>query len=800
MLKNYFKIAWRNLIRHKSYTLINLVGLAVAMACCILIALYVREELSYDTFHEKSDRIIAVISETSFFGRMQSTPYPLADALADEIPEVEQAVRINSTAPLNLSRDGQTYIEIDEGRYTEPGFFEVFSFDLVQGNPAEVLAAPNSIVLTGQSSEQLFGTEDPIGQSLYWQQRDTVIVLEVTGIVEAAPRNSSIQYGALVSFNTLEESRRSSDSWNAYSHQTYALLNSPGALATMPERLQALVDAHYEKREGSDASRSFVPIPMTELHLSDVTQNEGFTGNSAYLYLFGSVALFILLIACVNYVNLATARSSLRSKEVGVRKTLGAQRMQVAGQFLGESVILSLGAYVLGIGISLLVLPYFNQVFGTGLEWQNSGIFLIQLILAMVLVGFLAGIYPAMHLSRFSPLTVLRNRWAQGGSGLTLRKLLVVMQFAIALVLIIGSMVVYRQLQYTQNKDLGFDGEQVVSVSLPTQQAWRLRESIRSKLMSYPGIMEASVASGSPGRFNVRFRQKAEDLSAQAGVDGEETIMFAPAVVDYSFLEVLDIEVLAGRNFSRDMGSDVDRAYLINKKGAELLGWTPDEAVGKPFGLGNEGEIIGVVEDFHISSLHNEMEAVLLQLHESSRWSGGGTILAKLAPDQMSTTMDAIRTELAKYAPSSTFSYGFLDDRFDAMYRTERRLGQIVAMFTFIAIVITCMGLYGLAAFSAERRVKEIGIRKVLGATVVNIVGLLSKDFLKLVALGFIIAAPIAWYAMQQWLADFAYRIELGPDVFLVAGGAALAIALATVSWQAVRAALANPVESLRSE
>ena len=801
MLTNYIKIAWRNLSRHKSYTSLNLTGLAVGMACCILITLYVKEELSFDTFHEHSEQIIAVGGESQYFGRMLSTPYPLGDALEQEIPQVAQAVRFKGAGQVLLSPDGQNYTELKDGHYTDSRVFTIFSFDLVAGNKDEVLKSPGSIVLTQRGAEQLFGRQNPVGQSLFWQKRDTMVTLQVTGIIEAPPANSTIKFEALISENTLPESQRKPDAWTSYSYRTYALLQKPEASDAMEMQLQLLVENHYEANDQGEYTHGFFMLPLTDLHLSEETRDEGFTGNRAYLYLFGSVALFILVIACVNYVNLATARSSIREKEVGIRKALGAVRLQVAGQFIGESVILCAGAFVLGSLLAMGALPYFNQLFGTSLEWQANGTLLVALSGVAVFIGIIAGLYPSLYLSRFSPSAVLRNQGKQGGSGAFLRQVLVVGQFAIALVLIIGALVIFKQLQYTQTKDLGFNGEQVVSVTLPNMEAWNRRDLIRNNLAGVTGIKQLSLASGSPGRFNIRMGHTPEKISPEAEVgDDIENLMFAPAVVDYNFLDLLDIELVAGRNFSREMGSDIDRAFIINRKTAEMLGWTPEEAIGKSFNLSDEGEIIGVTEDFHISSLHEEIEAVVLQLSQSSSWYTDGAILAKLEPGQIRQVMDTIEEEVKRFSAHAPFNYEFLDERFDAMYRTERRLGNIVALFTGIAIIIACFGLYGLAAFSAEKRIKEIGIRKVLGATVPNIISLLSKDFLKLVLLGFVISVPIAWYFMNRWLQDFAYRIEMGVGIFLTAGIGAVVIALATISWQSIRAATANPADSLKSE
>lgn len=796
MIKNYIKIAWRNLLRQKSNTIINLSGLSVGLACCILIALYAQEELSYDHFHEKIDRIAAVGVEHPQFGTMLSTPYPLATALEEEVPEVGKATRLKGIRAMNLSSDGKDYIEIAQAEYAEPGFFEVFSFDLIHGNKNQILEAPGEIVLTQRSSERLFGEVNSVGKSVYWMQQDTTYLLQVSGIVAKPPQNSSITFEALVSMNTLPESYRTTSAWGAYSFQTFAMINNPVDFEVLPERFEGLIERHYEK-----SSRNFVAYPLATLHLSEITHNTRFSGNMKYLYLFGSVAFFILLIACINYINLSTARVSLRAKEIGIRKTAGAGRGQLALQFLSESVLLSVGAYGLALLLAELSIPFFDQLFGTHISGGGNTMFLIWLGLAAIVVGMAAGAYPSLYLSGISPSVILRKNLPSGGSGALLRKGLVVGQFGIALVLIMGAMVIYEQLRFAQTKDLGFDGEQVIVIRLPNQQLWQARNTLQQQVSSHPGVLGATVANGAPGSFNVRMSFSSETFSPEHKARPEETLSIAPAVVNYDFTDVLNIEFLAGRNFSEEYVSDVERAFILNKKAAEKLGWSPEEAVGKPFIFdGREGEVIGVVENFHIASLHREIDPVVLQVHESNSWATAGLLLTRLHPDQIPETMNFLKEEIAKYAPNLALNYEFLDDKFDAMYRTERRLGQVVTLFTFIAIFVACMGLYGLAAFAAERRIKEIGIRKALGATVANIVALLNKDFLKLVLLGFLIAVPVAWYAMSRWLSDFAYRIEIGPGVFLLAGSAAVLIALFTMSWQSIRAARLNPIESLRNE
>ncbi|MEL7833054.1 ABC transporter permease [Fodinibius sp. Rm-B-1B1-1] len=801
MLLNYIKTALRNLSQHKSYAGINLLGLSVAMACCILIALYVHEELSFDQFHKKADRLISVGVENDQWGRSRTTPYPLAETMVEEIPGIERATRVSYESNLLLSGDKENYVKIDDAKYAEPDFFELFSFGVVEGNPREVLDNPDTILLSRSTARNVFGYADEVvGRPVYWQKRDTVKMLQVGAVVEDPPVNSTIQFDMLISYQTKPAWGRDMSAWRAFAHHTYALLSSPEVINTLPAQFNQLVKNHYDIPEGEDPSRSFFSLQIKDLHLSELSNSSGFTGNRTYLYLFGSIALFILSIACVNYINLATARTSIRAKEIGVRKTLGAVRPQLVAQFLGESVLLSFSSFIIGGIISVVTLPYFNQMFGTNLNWQVNITFLLGLLLASIVVGVLAGMYPALYLSKFAPVSVLQNKSKKGSSGSWLRQTLVVIQFALATSLIVSAFIVYQQLQYTQEKDLGFEGEQVVSVSLPSSAAWDNRENLKDRLRQHPSVQDASVVSSMPGGYAVRIGYRPERISSQAKTDSDQTIMFAPSVVDYKFLELLDIDLVAGRFFSRDLSSDRTQAYIFNEKGAEELGWTPEEAVGKTVTFREEGEIIGVVENFHIRSLKEEIEPVTLQLFEPSSWSSGGNLLARLSPDHITEGLEIIESEMEKYAANWPFEYEFLDEKFDAMYRTEFRLGRIVILFTIVAIIIACMGLYGLSAFAAERRTKEIGIRKVLGANVSGIVTLLSKDFLKLVLTGFILAVPVTWYVMNKWLQNFAYRIDIEYTVFLLAGIIAIIIALVTVSWQAIRVASANPIESLRSE
>jgi putative ABC transport system permease protein len=796
MLFNYLKITFRNILKHKSYSAINVFGLMIGMTACILIGMYIKEELSFDDFHENKDRIAVIAIDHAYFGTMATTPYPLADAISSQIPEAEAATRFGYSSNMLLSKDDRSnFIEISQVKYAEPSFFDVFSYELISGNQKTALSAPNQVVLSSESSKKIFGDTNPVGKSIAWAQRDTVVFLEVSGVIEDTPANTAVPFNALISFNTLSERRRPVNGWGNYSFSTFALFKNAEALENSHESLASIAEANNKGH-----IPVFFTIPITEFHLSESSRNSGFTGDVKYLYFFSTIALFILLIACVNYVNLSTARIGTRARETGIRKTLGARREQITFQFLSESVLLSLAAFLLSVSLTGFILPFFNSLFGTELVWAENRLFLLYMAIAAIFIGILAGTYPALYLSRFSPSKVLKSKLPSGSSGSLIRNSLVVSQFAIALILIAGSLVIYKQLQFTQNKDLGFSGEQVVVIDLPNSQAWQARQSLRDNVRSHAGVLDATLANGAPGDFNVRLSLRPGELTSDAKTDSDEGISIAPGVVDEGFVDVLNIELLAGRNFSQEYTSDFDRGYLINQKTAELLGWTPKEAIGKNFKLSNEGVVVGVVENFHLTSLHEEIEPIVLQMHEGRMWRNQGLLLARLQPDRITETMEFLKSEIATFSQYQQFTYEFLDDKFDAMYRTEKRLGNIVTIFTFIAIFVACLGLYGLAAFAAERRVKEIGIRKVMGASVGGIVTLLSKDFIKLIVIGFIFATPVSWYLLNQWLADFEYRIEIGPGIFALAGAMTLIIALLTVSWQSIKAALANPVDSLKSE
>jgi putative ABC transport system permease protein len=808
MLKNYLVIALRNLRRRPGYAAINVAGLAVGMACCLLIGLYARDELSFDRFHEGADRIATVgfgfgSSGPGGGGPSLTTPYPLAPTLEAELPEVESAVRTRGPweHPVARAAQGREDERRSERRvlYTDPAFFEVFDgFRLLRGDPATALDGPGAAVITEETARLFFGDEDPLGQTLHFEVFGAPSAVTVGGVAEAPPPNSTVQFDLVAPMMLFPPILRVEDEWGAFMFKTYLRLRADAGndAAALTAKVQAAVAKHAEDTFDGEQVENFFAVPLTSVYLSDLHRAEGIAGQRRYLALFGAVALFVLLLAVINYVNLVTAQSTRRAREVGVRKTLGAGRGQLARQFLSESVLLSAAALALAFGLVALGLPAFNALFGKTLTLGGLSLLVLG-------VGVAAGVYPAFVLSRFEPARVLRGRGGAAVGGGGLRRTLVVVQFAVTVTLLVGTITVHQQLRFMQAKDLGFDGDQVVTVELPSNTTPDRREAIRADVRAQSGVAATSVATAVPARFGVTMPLLPEEASAEAQpADPDAPVSFTPAVVDAGFVETLGVGLVAGRNFPRDRVGG-ERGYLLNEAAVRALGWTPEEAVGKPFDYRTDapgGEVIGVVEDFHTESLHETVGPVILQRHASESWSSGRMLIARLRADDLAGALGQVEGVLARYAPDVPFEYAFLDDTFDAMYRTEERLARVFTTFAGLAVFIACLGLFGLAAFTAERRTKEIGIRKTFGASVAHLVALLTADFVKLVAVGFAVAAPLGWWAMSRWLDGFAYRVDLGAGVFAFAGALALVVAVAAVGTHAVRAAHADPVQSLRSE
>jgi putative ABC transport system permease protein len=781
MLRNYWTVALRALRRHPGYTAINVVGLAVGIGACLLIGLYVRHELSYDSFHAKGDRIYRVDEiterspEGSPFVEVETGP-----ALSGAIPDIEHVVRMDR-GPDWMQR-GNDVAEQLTGYYAGPAFFDIFSFDLVAGQDSTALQRPGTVVLTDALAARLFGRENPIGQSVTVEvaRGGGQVTAEVTGVVEEVPSNSHFTFDYLLSMETLRQAM--GRNFEAQEMWTYVLLE-PG---TSPAVIDASVQQVAENYAGGGSYRLDLR-PLTSLYFDYWTPR---SGDWRYVYLFSAIALGILLIAAFNYMNLATARATRRAREVGVRKTLGAHRKQLAGQFFGESLLLTLLALPLALGLVAAALPAFNALADTQIAIRPfADLDVLGLLLGVTLVaGLLAGSYPALFLSRFRPVEVLRKQLPVGQSGGALRKALIVLQFAVSAALIFGTGVIWQQLQYVQEKKLGFDQERVVTVPLKRQAIAMQADAMQQEMARLPGVrrIASSVDAPSIGAFG-------GSRAVLQTEEGEVTLSRAP--VDASFLETLDIRLLAGRNVTAEHVASEAPVCLLNRTAVEAFGWSsPEEALGKTVGF-DEYEVIGVVQDFHFRPLHEPITPLRLEPSPRAR-----TLVARLAPGDVEGTLDQLRSTWQQFAGPVPFEYHFLDQQIERLYRQEQRTAQIFSGFAGLAILLACLGLFGLAAYLAERRTQEIGIRKALGASARSIVLLLSKEFMALVAVACLVAAPVAYYGAQRWLADFAYRIDLGPGLFAGAAAGALLLALAAVSTQAWRAAQTDPARAIRQE
>ena len=793
MIKNYFKIAFRNLWRHRVFSFINIMGLAVGMTACFLIFLYVRFELSYDSFHSKADRIYRVVADIKTPTEVLNADRPawaVPPNAKEEFPEVESFVRITNDEV--LVKKGDIKFQEKNSIWVDSSFFHVFDFKLLKGNPQTCLKDQFSVVFSESAAKKYFGKQDPMGQTLLLTGDN--FPAKVTGIMKDIPENSQIKADILLSMTTITQkfAQGLDSQWSSYGARAFLLLkNNTSATA-----LQAKFPAFLEKRNGTEMKKSqMYPTlflePLKDVYLRS-TRDGHKAGNITNVYIFAIVAIFILLIACINFINLTTARSAERAKEVGIRKVVGALKTQLSKQFIGESIMLCLIAFVLTIFLSWLLLPVFNQLAGKTISqsiFENPA-YIAVVFLAAVVIGFLAGIYPALVLSSFRPVTVLKGKFTTGTRGILLRKGLVVSQFTISIGLIIATIIVYNQMRYMRNQDLGFSKDQMIVMNTYGDPA---KDAFKQSLAGIPNVKSVATSSSVPGGGNEGAYSEIENRKGDLQVANLDLYF-----VDFDYINQFKIKVVAGRGFSRDFATDTTQAMVLNEAAVKMFGYTsPQQAIGKRFKQwGREGKIIGIVKDFHFRSLQQPIKPLSMRIEPG----GCNLVSANVSTTNLPGTLTAIETKWKTLIPNRPFSYFFLDEFFDQQYRTEERFGKLFLNFAVLAIFISCLGLLGLASYSTIQRTKEIGIRKVLGASTSNIVNLLSKDFLKLVAVSALIAFPIAWFSMHKWLEDFAYRIGLSWWVFLAAGILATLIALFTISFQAIKAAIANPVKSLRTE
>ncbi|WP_109301830.1 ABC transporter permease [Aquimarina sp. AU474] len=796
MFKNYIKIAWRNLIKNKVYSGINIIGLAIGLTAGFLILSYVNFERSYDKFHTKGDDIYRVVADLKTPTGVMINDKPACAVpphLEEEFPEIISAVRFMT---LNLSvRKNNTKLIENNAAAADVAFFEMFDFELLQGDKKNALKEPYSVVLTRAAAKKYFGDEPAMGQTLKIKDEDIKdLSFTVTGIMDEIPENSQIKANFIISMTTYSQGVYTSidNAWGLYDPSAYILVHPN----TDPKQLEAKFPDFLERNSGDmmREGKLFVSLflePLEDVYLYS-SRGGNYTGDIGTIYIFSIIAIFILLIACINFINLTTARSVERAKEVGVRKVIGAEKLQLSLQFVGESVIISLIAFIITIALTALILPTFNELAGKTI---SEGIFfnpleLFYLFVIAIAIGVFAGIYPAFVLSSFKPVQVLKGSFSTGKKGVALRKGLVITQFTISIALIIGTIIIYNQMHFMRNQELGFNKSHTVMLPVTVSSP---QQKLKDNIDDISGVLSTTLASTAPGVYNNSA------YSIIQNNNGEEQVANINAYfVDHDFIPQYGLKIVAGREFSREFVTDSAEGMVINEKAAQLLGYTtPKDALGANFSQwGKSGRIIGVIQDFHFQSLQENIQPLTITIKPDET----DLLAIKISGQNVQQVVTEIQSTWETILPNDSFDYYFLDEEFDKQYRAQDRFGNLFLNFAVLAILISCLGLLGLAAYTILQRKREIGVRKVLGASVAEVVKLLSKDFMKLVTVAFLIASPIAWYIMNDWLSDFAYRISMQWWMFILAGTCALIIALATVSFHAIKASLANPVKSLRTE
>jgi len=791
MLRNYFKIAFRNLVKNKVYSFINVSGLAVGMACCMAIALYVFDEFSYDRFHVNAPNLYRVVEKQNQAGtwyNVASTPGPLAPALKADFAEIQNYCRIAQHFGI-LKRD--SIIIEDIGILgVDHSFFTLFNFPLLRGNTQKALLSPNEIIISESMAERYFGnnwrqSKDILGKVFEFDKRSFVLA----GVAQNPPHNSHIQFDVLLSYVYTE--RNAQDyKWDNDNYYSYFLLQPNANIAAMNAKMKGYMAKYrpYDKPEISLQA-------MLDIYLNpdfDFNTDWQTKGSRLYIWVFVAVGLIVLLIALFNFMNLSTARAMKRAQEVGIRKAIGAIRAQLVMQFLGESFLLTFLSMLLSIVLLIVFLPMLNSVAAKDLLVPFAEpFFWLMLVGLVLLISLLAGVYPAFYLSRFQPVKVLKGVF-DARSGQLFRRTLVVGQFAMSVMLITGAIVIYKQLTYMQDRHLGFNKSQLLSTWLRPELKDKL-SLMKADLEQQSSVAQVTITTGNLVDMNM----STYDFSWNGQTKGDGFVI-THMNIDPDFMKTTQVKVIAGRNFDSSVASDSTEAYVINETAAKRMHWTPEQAIGKTITFWQKkGKVIGVVKDFHFRPLTASIEPFLFYYWPKSFYSN---MLIKTQPNLNREAIAALEQVYKKYNSVMPPYYEFVDETLENQYRTEQRTGRVVFYFSMLAIFVSCLGLFGLVTFTAEQRTKEIGIRKVLGASVSNIVGLLSKDFLQLVLLAILIASPVAWYVMNWWLADFAYKISVEWWVFVLAGLLAIGIALLTVSFKAIRAAVVNPVRSLRSE
>jgi putative ABC transport system permease protein len=796
MLKSLLTIAVRSLLKDKAFSTLNIVGLTIGITCSMLLLMYILDEFSYDRYHKNAAniyRIISNIKEPDDAFTWSSTQMPLGEELQDNYPEVKNAVRFVQMNN-NVYKKGDTQFPETKFYLADSTVFDMFSYDFISGDPSTALDNPFNVVLTETTAKKYFqNISEVLGQSILNQQNEE---FKVTGIIKDVPRNSHFRFDALVSRNTRPKFQ---GSWGNFSVVTYIQLPDGYDLAKMYSSLEKIIKEKVNPVfEEAGVKVQYELQPITRIHLYSKIQDEAESGGDiSYIYTFGAVAAFMLIIACINYINLTTARSANRAKEVGIRKVMGSQRQQLIGQFITESVVVTVMALLLSLVLIYVLLPAFNTLANKQIEFAYfmQRPVLLSLLGVVLFTGILGGSYPAFYLSGFNPVEVLKGKVSARGGNVVFRKTLVVSQFALTIFMLICTLIVFDQLRYMRNKDLGFDKEQVLRIQLSSREQVRQSQALVDKLKQSSEVAGVGMAEASPGERIGKALFQVEDgegKMVQRGVD-----LYG---ADYDFVKTLGMEIVAGRDFSRDVSSDTTYAVLANESMVKRMGWK--DPIGKRFTDGGDGQfekrVVGVIKDYHQNSLYDPIEPLIIILSPK----GNNYVFVRTQAGDVKKSLATVEKSWKEIFPDHTFEYSFLDEDFDAQYKGDQKRGQIFMVFSALTIVIACLGLLGLAAFSTMQRTKEIGIRKVLGASVPRLVTLISLEFFILVGLSIAVAFPAAWYFANDWLTNFAFRIQLAEEwpTFLLSGLIAFVITAITVGFHVVWAAVANPVEALRAE
>ncbi|MEO6405202.1 MAG: ABC transporter permease [Ferruginibacter sp.] len=815
MIRNYFKLAWRNIKKDKFFSFINIMGLSIGLTCCMLIAFFIMHEYSYDSYHKNGDRVYQLGTDFMDDGketRKANTAAPIAGMMQQDFPEIEATARM-----MNLWRDDKTLFQLidktgntksfyEKGGYlADSSIFQILTFDFIEGNREKALDQPNSITISDEIAAKLFGKEPALDKTIHISsstQGDHDY--KITGVYKKLTAATHLNASFIMSFAGGEMNEFANDDPSPVNNNmfySYLLLKKTANPKQLEAKFPAFVQAHIgEQLKGMGRKRNYFITPVKDIHLAGITDNFTTGGSKTTLFILASIAILTLLIACINFMNLSTAGSAKRAAEVGVRKVLGAQKNSLLWQFLGESMFMTFIALIIAFGLTYLLLPLFESVAGNSIQLQASQVYMLGIafvVLALV-TGLLAGSYPAFYLSSFKPIKVLKGKFSNSLAAVSLRKGMVVFQFIISVALIIASIVIADQMKFMRSKQLGFQKDQQLVIPLRTGTAKSVMPALRSELVKHADVKSAGAAMAYPGIFHPQDWSMYKEGQTKA-----ESKKIYINLVDDQYMHTLDFKLIAGRLFSQDFPADTLTRFVINEEAVKQFGFhSAEEAVGKWLAFNVDGEpqkftVIGVVKDFNFKDLRESIEPFAFRLDNNADFN---YLVVNLSTHDPKKSLASIGQTWKKLNPNEPFEYSFLDLDFQSNYESETRQASLINYFTLIAIIISCLGLFGLASFTAEQRTKEIGIRKVLGATVSRLVALLSADFLKLVAVAVLIASPLAWYFMNKWLQHFAYRTIITWKVFAFTSLLAILIAFITISYQAIKTSLANPIKNLRTE